>query len=162
MSQRRQKSKARWVILLLASVMSLGNYYCIDLPQSLQTVLIQGRMGLSYKEYNLLFTIYSLPNVLMSILGGILIDRIGTRLVLLFFISLLWLSHVVVLAGFYLELFWLVLLGRFVILHYNSHSPTLLLTILVARHGRRVCPGLLRHSHHQVLPQPRDSLRLRL
>ena len=104
----------RWLILILASIMSLGNYYCMDLPQSLQTFMIEGPLALSYKDYNLMFSIYSLPNVVMVILAGIFVDKIGVRLVLFFFVTMLCMAQMVVVLGFYFNHFWLVLLGRFV------------------------------------------------
>ncbi|KYQ92230.1 hypothetical protein DLAC_07077 [Tieghemostelium lacteum] len=45
-------------------------------------------MNISEEQYGLLFTFYSLPNVFMVIIGGILIDIIGTSKVSMFFCGL--------------------------------------------------------------------------
>jgi MFS family permease len=55
-----------------------GNYYVYDCISPLADVL-QKQLGFSDSDIGLLNAIYSIPNVFMVLLGGLLIDRIGTR-----------------------------------------------------------------------------------
>jgi MFS family permease len=77
----------RWTVLVLVSVAMFGNYYAYDaiapLADSLQRLL-----GFSDTQLGTLNAIYSLPNIVMVLLGGILVDRIGTRRATLIFAAI--------------------------------------------------------------------------
>lgn len=68
----------RWTVLLLISVALFGNYYVYDsigpLADSLQKLL-----GYSDTQIGTLNAIYSFPNIIMVLIGGIIVDRLGTR-----------------------------------------------------------------------------------
>jgi MFS family permease len=68
----------RWIVLLAISTAMLGNYYVYDsigpLADNLQRLL-----GLTDTQIGTLNAIYSFPNVIMVLVGGIIVDRIGTR-----------------------------------------------------------------------------------
>ncbi len=68
----------RWLVLVLISLAMFGNYYVYDCISPLADVL-QAQLGYSDSDIGLLNAIYSIPNVFMVLLGGLLIDRIGTR-----------------------------------------------------------------------------------
>jgi MFS family permease len=68
----------RWLVLVLISLAMFGNYYVYDCISPLADVL-QKQLGFSDSDIGLLNAIYSIPNVFMVLLGGLLIDRIGTR-----------------------------------------------------------------------------------
>ena len=68
----------RWVVLLFLSVAMAGNYYAYDSISPLADVLKQ-QLGFSDSNIGLLNAIYSIPNVFMVLIGGFLIDRIGTK-----------------------------------------------------------------------------------
>ena len=68
----------RWAVLVFLSVAMAGNYYAYDSISPLADVLKQ-QLGFSDSNIGLLNAIYSIPNVFMVLLGGFLIDRIGTR-----------------------------------------------------------------------------------
>jgi len=67
---------ARWWILAFTSVALFGNYYVYD---SIAPVadLLQRQLGLSATQIGTLNAIYSLPNIFMVLVGGILVDRFG-------------------------------------------------------------------------------------
>jgi MFS family permease len=77
----------RWTVLLVLSVAMFGNYYAYDsiapLADQLQTAL-----GFSDTQIGTLNAIYSLPNIVMVLIGGILVDRFGTRKAILLFAGL--------------------------------------------------------------------------
>ena len=68
----------RWAVLVFLSVAMAGNYYAYDSISPLVDVLKQ-QLGFSDSNIGLLNAIYSIPNVFMVLLGGFLIDRIGTK-----------------------------------------------------------------------------------
>ena len=74
----------RWAVLVLISLAMFGNYYVYDSISPLADVL-KAQLGFSDANIGLLNAIYSFPNILMVLLGGIVIDRIGTRKATLLF-----------------------------------------------------------------------------
>ncbi len=74
----------RWLVLVLISLAMFGNYYVYDSISPLADVL-KAQLGFSDENIGLLNAIYSIPNVLMVLIGGVIIDRIGTRRATLIF-----------------------------------------------------------------------------
>jgi MFS family permease len=68
----------RWIVLVLISVAMFGNYYIYDSVSPLADVL-KAHLGFSDTNIGLLNAIYSFPNIIMVLVGGMIIDRIGTR-----------------------------------------------------------------------------------
>ena len=71
-------SVLRWTALFLVSLAMFGNYYIYDSISPLADVL-KVQLGFSDSQIGLLNGIYSFPNIIMVLIGGIIIDRIGTR-----------------------------------------------------------------------------------
>jgi MFS family permease len=68
-----------------------GSYYCYDLPSSLQiqfTSVEDNGLGLSDEKYNLLYAVYSFPNIVLPLVGGIICDYIGVKPSLMIFTTL--------------------------------------------------------------------------
>lgn len=68
----------RWVVLVLVSIAMFGNYYIYDSISPLADVLTK-QLGFTDSDIGLLNAIYSIPNIIMVLIGGIIIDRIGTK-----------------------------------------------------------------------------------
>jgi MFS family permease len=68
----------RWVVLVAISLAMFGNYYVYDAISPLADVL-KAQLGFSDANIGLLQAIYSIPNVFMVLIGGVVVDRIGTR-----------------------------------------------------------------------------------
>ncbi|KAL4501214.1 hypothetical protein ABPG73_013952 [Tetrahymena malaccensis] len=68
----------RWIALALACLIMIGSYMCYDFPQTLQSQL-QKTNGYSDTQVNLLYSVYSFPNIILPLIGGYLIDFIGIR-----------------------------------------------------------------------------------
>ncbi len=68
----------RWAVLLFVSLAMFGNYYVYDSIAPLAGIL-GGELGFSDTQIGSLNAIYSLPNVVMVLIGGVLVDRCGTR-----------------------------------------------------------------------------------
>jgi MFS family permease len=71
-----ENGSTRWWIMAFVSVMLFGNYYVYDAIGPLAETL-QRELGFSDTELGALNAIYSLPNVFMVLIGGLLIDRYG-------------------------------------------------------------------------------------
>ena len=71
----------RWLVLVLTSAVMFFNYYFYDALSPLKD-LMQENLGFSSSEYGTFMSAYSVPNIflLMAVLGGIILDRIGIRI----------------------------------------------------------------------------------
>ncbi len=78
-ASKPKPSKAyRWTVLIFISMAMFGNYYIYDSISPLADVL-KAQLGFTDSNIGLLNAIYSLPNILMVLIGGIIIDLIGTK-----------------------------------------------------------------------------------
>ena len=77
----------RWAVLTAISVAMFGNYYAYDsvgpVADSLQRIL-----GYSDTQIGTLNAIYSFPNILMVLVGGIIVDRFGAARATLVFATI--------------------------------------------------------------------------
>jgi MFS family permease len=115
----------RWVVLVAISLAMFGNYYVYDsigpLADNLQRLL-----GFTDLQIGTLNAIYSFPNIVMVLIGGIIVDRIGTRLATLSF------SFVCLLGAFLTALspsFHLMAAGRLV---FGLGAESMIVAITVA------------------------------
>lgn len=77
----RESATARWGVLLLISYVMAANYYFYDALSPLKSVL-QEHLNFSSEDYGWVQGFYAFPNtfLLMAILGGIILDKIGIRI----------------------------------------------------------------------------------
>ena len=76
---RREPSRFyRWMVLIVISLAMFGNYYVYDCIAPIADLLSK-QLGFSDSNIGLLQAIYSIPNVFMVLIGGYIVDRIGTR-----------------------------------------------------------------------------------
>jgi len=68
----------RWAVLIIISVAMAGNYYIYDSINALERIFIDG-LGFSATQFGWLNASYSVAAVLTLLVGGIIIDRIGTK-----------------------------------------------------------------------------------
>ncbi len=68
----------RWIVLVVVSMTMFGNYYVYDCIAPIADLLVK-QLGFSDANIGLLQAIYSIPNVFMVLIGGYIVDRIGTR-----------------------------------------------------------------------------------
>lgn len=89
----------RWIVLIFISLAMFGNYYIYDSISPLADVL-KTQLKFSDSDLGLLQGIYSFPNIIMVLIGGLIIDRIGTKKsVLLFSLLVLIGAFITVLKG---------------------------------------------------------------
>lgn len=77
----------RWGVLFFISMAMFGNYYIYDAVSPIAD-LLQSQLGFTDSDVGMLNAIYSIPNVVMVLIGGIIIDRIGTRISVIIFAAL--------------------------------------------------------------------------
>src|SRR5258708_1808917 len=68
----------RWSVLIFISVAMGGNYYIYDSINPLERIFID-HMGFSATQFGWLNASYSVAAVATLLIGGIIIDRIGTK-----------------------------------------------------------------------------------
>jgi MFS family permease len=68
----------RWMVLIFVSLAMFGNYYVYDCIAPVADLLAK-QLHFSDSNIGLLQAIYSIPNVFMVLIGGIVVDRIGAR-----------------------------------------------------------------------------------
>lgn len=69
-------ARTAWVVLALVAVANFGNFYVYD---SINPVadLLQRMRGFTDTQIGLLNAVYSLPNVVLLLVGGVMVDRLG-------------------------------------------------------------------------------------
>ena len=75
----------------------IGNYYCYDNPAALKSQ-IDDQMGnpSDYETlYSLLYTVYSIPNVILPFFGGYFVDKFGVRTCIFVFAAFIFCGQVV-------------------------------------------------------------------
>jgi len=87
------------MVLVFVSLAMFGNYYVYDCIAPVADLLAR-QLGFSDSNIGLLQAIYSIPNVFMVLIGGYVVDRIGTRKAIFIFGALCFAGSVVtVLSG---------------------------------------------------------------
>jgi MFS family permease len=87
-NEKPQPSSAvRWSVLVFLSVALFGNYYVYDAIAPLADIF-RRELGFSSSQVGTLNAIYSFPNIVMVLIGGVIVDRIGTRLATLLFTTI--------------------------------------------------------------------------
>eukprot|EP00455_Lapot_gusevi_P027029 TRINITY_DN2857_c0_g1_i1.p1 TRINITY_DN2857_c0_g1~~TRINITY_DN2857_c0_g1_i1.p1 ORF type:complete len:486 (+),score=203.08 TRINITY_DN2857_c0_g1_i1:75-1460(+) len=127
---QRSQTTARWIILPLACLAMIGSYYCYDNPGALKDQL-QKEFGLSDVQYNLLYTVYSIPNVILPLFGGFFVDRLGTNITLFVFCALIAGGQAVFALGVSTASYPIMLVGR-VLFGFGGESLSVAQSTLVA------------------------------
>ena len=108
-----RKTNVRWGMLVLTCCFVLGSYFCYDNPGPLETQL-EHDLNLDSAHFSLLYTVYSMPNMVLPVLGGIFLDKIGIRSGLLLFTVILTIGQGIFMIGGYQHDFNTMLAGRVV------------------------------------------------
>lgn len=84
----------RWLVLVFISFAMFGNYYIYDSISPLAD-LLRTQLKFTDSDIGLLNGIYSFPNIIMVLIGGLIIDRIGTKKSVLMFSCLVMIGAIV-------------------------------------------------------------------
>jgi MFS family permease len=116
---------AQLIMLVGVSLASIGNYYVYDSIGPVADLLSQ-QLGFSDTQIGSLNAIYSLPNIFMVLVGGILVDRFSARVVMVATTALCLVGAVVTASG---EQFPVMVLGR---LLFGLGAETMIVAATVA------------------------------
>lgn len=72
----------RWWVLALLSALMFGNYYVYDVIAPVAE-LLERQLGFTDTQIGALNAIYSLPNIFLVLIGGVIVDRYGAAKVTL-------------------------------------------------------------------------------
>lgn len=127
----------RFLVLILCSFLCFGSYFVYDNPMSLQEALMSVRflqkLNINLLEFNMLYSIYSFPNIFLPLLAGYTVDTLGARLCILMFSCLVCIGQGIFVLGVEASNYWIALLGRGV---YGIGSESLICKLyLVAQCG---------------------------
>jgi len=84
----------RWAVLIIISIAMGGNYYIYDSINALERIFID-RLGFSATQFGWLNASYSVAAVLTLLVGGMIIDRIGTKKAILAFAAVCFVGAVI-------------------------------------------------------------------
>ncbi len=120
-----KSSTPPWLILVLASIAIAGNYYAYDAIGPVAD-LLRTQRGLGQTDIGLLNAVFSLPNVPLALVGGLIIDRLGAAKAALGAAAFCFVGSVLTAVG---EPFSIMVTGR---LLFGVGEETLLIALLAA------------------------------
>ncbi|EGC30430.1 hypothetical protein DICPUDRAFT_157851 [Dictyostelium purpureum] len=102
----------RYFGLLFICLMTLGSYYIYDIPAALQSQ-IESLYHVDHIQWNLLYSVYSFPNMIVVFFGGYFIDNVfGLKKGAIVFCCLVMAGQIIFAVSANTKLFWLALVGR--------------------------------------------------
>jgi MFS family permease len=78
----QKTDSTRWWVLAFLSLLVFGNYYVFDSIGPVAAML-SSDLGFSDTQIGTLNGIYSLPNIFLLLIGGVIVDRLGAPLVIM-------------------------------------------------------------------------------
>lgn len=105
----------RWWVLILASFLMFGNFFAYDVPASL-SIPLQQHLGQSDGKFqytiNILYSMYSIPNIILPFFSGYIIDRFGSSRVTILLAAIVLLGQYVFACGVAIKSSQLMYFGR--------------------------------------------------
>lgn len=107
---------SRWLVLALTCTVMSASYFSYDIPSALHEQLLNymPQTPNFERNFNLLYTVYSIPNVILPLFGGNFVDRYGAPQCLLAFASLVCCGSILLSSGVSSKSWEVMYLGRFV------------------------------------------------
>lgn len=112
----KSQSPIRWLVLLLTCTLMVGNYYCYDIPAALHSQMddYMGKPSDFETLFSLLYTVYSVPNVILPFFGGFFVDKFGVRICMIAFAVFITAGQIIFAIGLSLKSWPIMFLGRVV------------------------------------------------
>ena len=89
------KRAYRYTVLFFVAILTFGSYFAYDSVGAIAPTLIE-KLGLDREAIGQMYTLYSVAAILSVFIGGLLIDKIGTRRASLLFSGLVTLGAAIV------------------------------------------------------------------
>ena len=74
----------RWIVLVFISLAMFGNYYIYDSIAPIADIL-KAQLNFTDKDIGSLYSVYSVAAIFILLLGGVIVDKYGTKKSVLFF-----------------------------------------------------------------------------
>ncbi len=104
------KRAYRYTILFFVAILTFGSYFAYDSVGAIAPTLIE-KLGLDREAIGQMYTLYSVAAILSVFIGGLLIDKVGTRRASLLFSGLVTLGAAIVA---FAPNVWVLYFGRFI------------------------------------------------
>jgi len=134
----------RWLILGFSVFLLFTTHYCTHVPAAIKDTLrirFSSELDEAGYEYffNALFSIYSLPNIILPFLNGYLVDKIGLRVMLFSLIFITAMGEILFTNGLLATKIFPTLVGRF-IFGIGSESLFVMENLLLTKyfHGKEL------------------------
>lgn len=111
----------RWQLLILMGTASLGCSFVYDIPQALQTQFQSPPTNFDYFKFDMLYSVYSIPNIILPLLGGYLTKILGVKLGLIIFVLIVLQGEIVFSIGVFWNDYATMIVGR-VLYAFGSES----------------------------------------
>ena len=98
-------------MLVVIAQINLANYYIYDVPQSFQTPFRE-HFGIDAQQTAFLYSVYSFPNTVVPILGGIFVSKYGEKISALLFSLIIFIGQMVFTFGIWSNSYSLMVAGR--------------------------------------------------
>jgi nitrate/nitrite transporter NarK len=105
------EGSSRWLLLFLSTGAMLCSYLAFDQPSALKNAL-QGELKLSDFQFNALYTVDALPNIVWPLFAGMLVDYIGASASFTLFVMAICCGQLALAVGVSSSNFVLMLVGR--------------------------------------------------
>ncbi|CAG9577045.1 conserved hypothetical protein [Leishmania major strain Friedlin] len=120
---QEEACELRWYVLMVACLLTFGSYYIYDFPGSIGSGrgnTLENHFKAHRKIYTesmnqYLYSVYAWPNTVLSVLGGLLIDKyLGLRRAMILFSILILAGSVLFCIGVHATTYWIMFVGRIV------------------------------------------------
>lgn len=101
----------RWSVLFIVSIAMFGNYYIYDSIAPIADIL-KSDLGFTDENIGSMYSIYSIAAVIVLIVGGIIIDKFGTKISILLFSAICTVAAIITAVSPDLDV---MLAGRFIL-----------------------------------------------
>ena len=91
----------------------MGSIYCFYLPNTLESN-IKTYFNIDKSKYQLLFSVYEFPNLIVPFIGGMIVDRTGVRISMIIVICIMICGQVLIISSVCSAHFWLMIMGRLI------------------------------------------------
>ncbi len=118
----------RYTVLIIVSLLTFGSYFAYDSVGAIAPTLIEA-LGIGRESIGQMYTLYSVAAVLSVFIGGLLIDKFGTRRASMLFSALVTIGALIVAIA---PNIWILYFGRF-IFGWGSESLVVAQSSIFAR-----------------------------
>lgn len=74
-----RSTSLRWLMLVFGCAFLMGSYYSYDIPGATSVYLGEAPLLWGPTQVALMYSVYSFPNMILPLFGGVLLDKIGVK-----------------------------------------------------------------------------------